>query len=117
MATRATIRREIARRLNMDFALRVGESATATGGTTTTLIDTAMLDQADDYWNGDWLYVVNDADASTNDGKIRLITDFTQSSSTLTFLRRSVRHQPRQILTKYTQVGTQRKFTVLSTPL
>ena len=86
MATRATIRREIARRLNMDFALRVGESATATGGTTTTLIDTAMLDQADDYWNGDWLYVVNDADASTNDGKIRLITDFTQSSSTLTFL-------------------------------
>ena len=86
MATRATIRREIARRLNMDFALRIGESATATGGTTTTLIDTAMLDQADDYWNGDWLYVVNDADASTNDGKIRLITDFTQSSSTLTFL-------------------------------
>ena len=70
----------------MDFALRIGESATATGGTTTTLIDTAMLDQADDYWNGDWLYVVNDADASTNDDKIRLITDFTQSSSTLTFL-------------------------------
>ena len=86
MATRATIRREIARRLNMDFALRIGESATATGGTTTTLIDTAMLDQADDYWNGDWLYIVNDADASTNDDKIRLITDFTQSSSTLTFL-------------------------------
>ena len=54
-STRAALRQEIARRLNMDFALRIGASSTATGGTTTTLIDTNNLKQPDDFWNGGWL--------------------------------------------------------------
>ena len=87
MATsRAALRREISRRLNSEFALRVGNSSTATGGTTTTIIDTNALKQPDDFWNGAWLYIADDASASTNDDKVRLITDFTQSSSTATFL-------------------------------
>ena len=85
-STRAALRQEIARRVNMDFALRIGASSTATGGTTTTLIDTNNLKQPDDFWNGAWLYIANDASATTNDGKVRLISDFANSSGTMTFL-------------------------------
>jgi len=85
-STRAALRQELARRLNMDFALRIGSSSTATSGTTTTLVDTNNLTQTDDFWNGAWLYIANDASASTNDGAVRLISDFVQSSSTLTVL-------------------------------
>ena len=88
MATRATIRREIARRLNMDFALRVGESSTATGGGAAklNLIDTSLLTQADDYWNGDWLYIAAVASGDTNVDKMRLITDSDQGNGAVDFL-------------------------------
>jgi hypothetical protein len=58
--------------------MRYGAVAgTATGGSTTTLIDTAKLTQADDFWNGQFLYLPT---ADEN----RIISDFTASSDTLT---------------------------------
>jgi hypothetical protein len=53
--------------------------ATATGGTTTTLIDTTNLLQADDTWNNQWALLL-----STGADVIRKITDFSQATKSLT---------------------------------
>ena len=55
--------------------------STATGGTTTTLIDTGLTTSTNDVWNGALLYVY----AGTNAGCIRTVTDYDGSSDTLTF--------------------------------
>lgn len=79
--TRAALRRNIAIRLSMPFALRIPDGyAAATGGSTTTLIDTANLLQADDTWNNQWALLL-----STGSDVIRKIVDFAQTSKTLTF--------------------------------
>lgn len=54
--------------------------STATGGTTTTLVDTALAASADDYWNGALLYIYEGPGA----GCIRTVKDYTGSSDTLT---------------------------------
>jgi hypothetical protein len=54
----------------------VSPSAT---GTTTTLIDTALLLEEDDYWNGNFLYL-------PASDEVREISDFANASSTLTWL-------------------------------
>ena len=54
--------------------------STATGGTTTTLVDTALSASTDDYWNGALLYVYD----GTNKGCLRTISDYTGTSDTLT---------------------------------
>jgi hypothetical protein len=78
--TRAELRRNIATRLSMPFALRIPSGyATATGGTTTTLIDTTNLLQADDTWNNQWALLL-----STGADVIRKITDFSQATKSLT---------------------------------
>ena len=78
--TRAQLRRNIATRLSMPFALRIPDGyAAATGGTTTTLIDTANLLQADDTWNNQWALLL-----STGSDVIRKITDFAQTTKSLT---------------------------------
>tara|TARA_R100001143_G_C3351447_1_gene129744 strand:- start:515 stop:1657 length:1143 start_codon:yes stop_codon:yes gene_type:complete len=82
-STRAALRQEIARRTNMDFALRIGASSTATDGGTNELIDTNRLRQADDFWNGAWLYIVNDTSGTDNDGEVRLISDFTSDTRSI----------------------------------
>ena len=82
-STRAALRQELARRLNMDFALRIGGSSTATDGGTNELIDTNRLRQADDFWNGSWLYIVNDTSGTDNDGEVRLISDFVSSTRSI----------------------------------
>jgi hypothetical protein len=82
-STRAALRQEIARRLNMDFALRIGASSTATDGGTNELIDTNRLRQANDFWNGSWLYIVNDTSGTDNDGEVRLISDFVNSTRSI----------------------------------
>jgi len=56
--------------------------STATSGTTTTLVDTALSTSNDDYWNGALLYVY----AGTNAGCVRTVTDYTGSSDTLAFV-------------------------------
>jgi hypothetical protein len=63
----------------------VGDYAngTATDGSTTTLVDTAIdtvLTQEDDYWNGKVLFVCDD----NMTGEARLITDFVNATHTLT---------------------------------
>lgn len=55
--------------------------ATATGGSTTTLVDTALSTSADDVWNGALLYIYAGAAA----GSFRTVEDYTGSSDTLTF--------------------------------
>jgi len=51
-----------------------------TGGTTTTIIDTVNLDQADDYWN--WGIIT--FTSGNNNGSSRKILDFVSSTHTLT---------------------------------
>lgn len=82
-STRAALRQELARRLNMAFALRIGASSTATDGGTNELIDTNRLRQVDDFWNGSWLYIVNDTSGTDNDGAVRLISDFVSSTRSI----------------------------------
>jgi len=54
--------------------------STATGGTTTTLVDTALSTSDNDYWNGALLYVYE----GTNAGCLRTVKDYTGVSDTLT---------------------------------
>lgn len=54
--------------------------ATATGGSTTTLVDTALSTSSDDDWNGALLYIYE----GTNAGHLRTVKDYTGSSDTLT---------------------------------
>ena len=82
-STRAALRQELARRLNMAFALRIGASSTATDGGTNELIDTNRLRQVDDFWNGSWLYIANDTSGTDNDGAVRLISDFVSSTRSI----------------------------------
>lgn len=54
--------------------------STATGGTTTTLVDTALSTSSNDVWNGALLYIYD----GTNKGCVRTVSDYTGSSDTLT---------------------------------
>jgi len=56
------------------------KDAAATGGTTTTLLDSALATSSDDVWNGAALYVY-DGPAK---GSLRTVSDYTGSSDTLT---------------------------------
>lgn len=78
--TLQALRRSIGTRTQQPFFDLFGEVAReATGGSTTTLVDTAGLLQPNDYWNGQTLYNVDT-------GVSRYIADFVQSSKTLTVL-------------------------------
>lgn len=73
-ATLATIRQEVSKRAD-EFV-----SGTATGGSTTTLADTAKLQNPDSYWNeAEVLFT-----SGTNDGVARRVSAFVSSTSTLT---------------------------------
>lgn len=54
--------------------------STATGGTATTLVDTALSTSTDDDWNGALLYIYE----GTAAGSLRTVKDYTGSSDTLT---------------------------------
>lgn len=54
--------------------------STATGGTTTTLIDTGLSTSTDDVWNGALLYIYEGPAA----GSVRTVSDYTGTSDTLT---------------------------------
>lgn len=60
----------------------------ATGGSTTTLIDTATLTQGDDFWNGGTVWVLYDAGGSSAPpyGEYARVSDFVSSSKTATLL-------------------------------
>jgi len=59
----------------------------ATGGSTTTLIDTLNLDQADDYWNKGTVWVLRDAGGASAapEREYSRISDFANSTGTATF--------------------------------
>lgn len=56
-------------------------TGTATGGSTTTLIDTVNLTQADDYWNIGIIYF----DSGANSGSFRKVADFVASQDKIIF--------------------------------
>lgn len=60
---------------------------TATGGSTTTLIDTNLLDSgefADDHLNGADIYITDTTDDLAPKGEVRYVTDFVQSTGVVT---------------------------------
>lgn len=68
--------------LVMAIARRLGNAieGTATGGSTTTLVDTVALWQPNDSWNSHFIRILTGANA----GVERLVTDHVQSTKTLT---------------------------------
>ena len=56
--------------------------ATATGGSTTTLVDTNLATSTDDVWNGALLYVYDGPGA----GSVRTVADYAGSTDTLTVI-------------------------------
>lgn len=60
--------------------VRSFKTGTATGGTTTTLIDTVYRVEEDDYFNGQTLFMLSGDNANIS----RSITDFANSTATLT---------------------------------
>lgn len=73
--------------------------ATATGGTTTTLVDTAISQSTNDYWNGAMVYIYEGA----NGGTLLTVKDYTGSSDTLTF--EEVLPEACDTTTKYIMLG------------
>jgi hypothetical protein len=67
-------------------SLGVVNEGTATGGSTTTLVDTVELTQADDFWNLGTVWVTYDAGGAgaAPQGEYSVISDFTASSDTAT---------------------------------
>lgn len=64
-----------------EITLAATVNGTATGGSSTTLVDTTNRDEDDDYFN-DWLLTVT---AGAGVGESAVITDFDNGTSTLTF--------------------------------
>lgn len=64
------------------FDVLITLSGNATSGSTTTVVDTINLTQADaDYWKGSWIKF----QATGIDGQVRLITGFNPATDTITF--------------------------------
>lgn len=58
-------------------------TGTATGGSTSTLIDTART-EADDYWNEYWLLVTGTTDEAAPEAEESRVSDYSASTTTLT---------------------------------
>lgn len=58
----------------------------ASGGSSTTVVDSGALHEPDDYWVGHWAYILTDAggESAAPEGEERPITDYDQGSYTLT---------------------------------
>jgi len=76
--TRAELRDLIRQQLGDEVRI----SGTATGGSKTTVADTAALTQADDYWNGRKIFITATTDGLAPQGEGRKIADFVNSSKT-----------------------------------
>jgi hypothetical protein len=66
--------------------LDVVVEGTATGGSTTTIVDTVARTEADDYWNGGTALIIYDAggENAAPQGEYRIISDFANSTKTVT---------------------------------
>jgi len=67
------------------YRYHASKTYTATGGSTTTIVDSSLLPQTDKFWIGGAVKVVSCAADSSLNGKIIKITDSTGSSGTITF--------------------------------
>jgi len=78
--TRAQLRRDLAVRLMMPFAIRMpdGYGTVSAAGTDVQLIDTVNLLQPNDFWNGQWAYIMGTTE------RLRKITDFALTGSIAT---------------------------------
>ena len=79
--TLAQLRIELAKSLDSYI------TGTATSGTTTTVVDTDLLDSgqwADDHFIGSDIYISDTTDDGAPEGEVRYCTDFVQSTGTLT---------------------------------
>ena len=74
-------------RQSIGYNLGAMRTSTASGGSTTTVVDNTLTNGGADRFNGRWL-ILQDADAATNDGVVRRVTDSAVSSNiyTLTFM-------------------------------
>ena len=81
--TRKTLRQAIDNQLRLIHG-NATATRTATGGSTTTLIDTAR-GEADDFWNNSWVYISDTTDNAAPIGQEALCTDFAAATDTLTF--------------------------------
>ena len=74
--------------LTYELATELGilTESTATGGTTTTLIDTVILDQPDDYWNKGTVWITKDVAGAgaAPEGSYTVVSDFDNTSNTAT---------------------------------
>lgn len=66
--------------------LGLTQEGTATGGSTTTLIDTAFRNEPDDFWNKGTVWILRDAGGAgaAPEGEYATISDFVSSTSTMT---------------------------------
>ncbi len=80
--TRAALRQEIDKHLRLVHASGT-VTGTATGGSTSTVVDTART-EADDYWNNCWLYVSDTTDDAAPKDEEALVSDFAAATDTLT---------------------------------
>jgi len=80
--------------LTYELAVELGVvyEGEATGGSTTTLIDTNDLTQADDYWNGGTVWILDDAGGASAapEGEYGKISDFDNGTSTATIATMTV---------------------------
>jgi len=77
--------------LTYELAVELGtvSEGEATGGTTTTLIDTVNLTQADDFWNTGTVWIIDDTGAAFPEGEMGQVTDFDNGSNTATMVAMS----------------------------
>lgn len=71
------------------YKLRTTFTLTATGGSTTTFIDSTLLPATDNLWIGGYLEVVSCAADSSLNGKMIKISDSTGTGGTITFATQS----------------------------
>lgn len=83
MATRKQLRQAIDVQLRLLHGSATA-TRTATGGSTTTLVDTAR-GEADDFWSNSWLFISDTTDDAAPKGEEALVTDFSAATDTLTF--------------------------------
>ena len=67
------------------YVYKASKTYTATGGSTTTIVDSSLLPQTDDFWINGMIKVISCAADSSLNGLLIPITDSTGSSGTLTF--------------------------------
>ena len=63
------------------------QQGTATSGSATTLVDTRLLTQADDFWNGGTVWIIDaTSGAAAPEEQFAIVSDFVNSTSTVTVI-------------------------------